>query len=98
MDERGRWSLAPAYDLTHARGTGYTRRPQMSFAGKTDDFTLDDLLDVGRRFGLRSGGREILARIGAALEAWPEHAAGAGIPGATIDSLEGAFRRHCLPR
>ena len=98
MDEQGHWSLAPAYDLTHARGAGYTRRHQMSFAGKTDDFSLDDLLDVGRRFGLRSGGREILTRIGAALEVWPEQAAEAGVPRDAVDAIQGAFRRHCLPR
>jgi serine/threonine-protein kinase HipA len=98
MDAAGRWTLAPAYDLTHARGAGYTRRHQMTFAGKTDGFTADDLLDVGRRFGLRAGGREILADIGAALEAWPRHAAEAGVPPDKIAAIQDVFRRECLPR
>jgi len=97
MDERGRWSLAPAYDLTHARGAGYTRRHQMSFAGKTDEFTLEDLLDVGRSFGLRAGGRRILERISDALGAWPELAAEAGVPTDRVRSVQRAFRRTCLP-
>jgi serine/threonine-protein kinase HipA len=97
MDERGRWSLAPAYDLTYARGAGYTRRHQMSFAGKTDEFTLEDLLGVGHSFGLRGGGRRILERIGDALRAWPVLAAEAAVPMDRARAVERAFRRDCLP-
>jgi serine/threonine-protein kinase HipA len=97
MDERGRWRLAPAYDLTHARGAGFTRQHQMSFAGKHDDFALDDLLEVGRRFGLRGGGRSILERIAAALDRWPEFAEEARLSEEKSDAVRRAFRRHCLP-
>lgn len=97
MTEKGNWRLAPAYDLTHARGTGFTRRHQMSFAGKVDEFTAKDLTDVGRLFGLRRDGRDLLERLGNALEMWPEHATEAGLTRDRIESIHSAFRWHCLP-
>jgi hypothetical protein len=69
----------------------------MSFAGKHDDFDLDDLLEVGRRFGLRGGGRSILERIAAALDRWPEFAGEARLSEEKSEAVRLAFRRHCLP-
>lgn len=97
MDEQGRWKLAPAYDLTYARGGGFTRRHQMSFAGKFDGFALDDLLTVGELFGLRAGGRAVLEQIGSALEQWPTFAGEAGVDSSRIRAIDGSFRRSCLP-
>ncbi len=97
MTEHGEWRLAPAYDLTHARGTGFTRHHQMSFAGKADEFTAQDLTDVGRLFGLARNGRDLLERLGSALESWPEHATEAGVSRDRIELISSAFRWHCLP-
>jgi hypothetical protein len=49
----------------------------MSFAGKTSDFTRDDILRVGGNFGIKSDGRAIAEQV-AELCAWPEVAAAAG--------------------
>ena len=97
MDEQGRWELAPAYDLTYAQGGGFTRRHQMSFAGKFDEFTFADLLRNGEQFGLRGGGRAVLEQIGSALEQWPTLAGEAGVDSGRIRAIDGAFRRPCLP-
>jgi serine/threonine-protein kinase HipA len=97
MDERGNWQLSPAYDLTFVRGRGYTRRHQMSFAGKRDGFTAEDLLTVGAKFGIARGGREIVQEVGDALAGWPRFARDAGVPENRISAIGDAFRLNCVP-
>ncbi len=97
MDERGRWRLSPAYDLTFVRGRGITRRHQMSFAGKHDGFTAEDLLAVGTRFGLDRGGRSIVEEVAAALARWSDFARAAGVSEDRIHRIGDAFRLHCVP-
>jgi serine/threonine-protein kinase HipA len=93
MDETGTWRMSPAFDLTFARGANYTRRHQMSFNGKRDDFTRDDILAVGRRLSLPRNGAGILDEVRAALARWPEFAAEAGVPGARITEIAAAHRQ-----
>jgi serine/threonine-protein kinase HipA len=95
MDDRGTWRLAPAYDLTFVRGRGFTRRHQMTFAGKSDDFTADDLAAVGARFDLARDGRDVVAEIVEALKLWPELAREAGVPDNLARTLGEQFRLEC---
>ena len=53
MDEKGIWNLSPAYDITYAKGTGYTKNHQLSLRGKTNDFTKNDLLDIAKLHSLK---------------------------------------------
>jgi len=92
MDEAGRWRLAPAYDLTYARGAGYTRQHQMSLGGKRDGFTRKDLLDLGKSFGIKNDGKPILERIGAALKKWDALAGKWGVPKGNSAHIKAAFR------
>lgn len=48
MDTDKEWKLSPAYDMTFAKGSGYTRQHQMSVNGKRSDFTRDDILSAAR--------------------------------------------------
>jgi serine/threonine-protein kinase HipA len=84
MDERGAWRLAPAYDLTYARGSGYTRTHQMSLNAKVDGFARADLLALGGAVGLKRDGAEIIDQVVAAMRRWPEYAQAAGVPRETI--------------
>lgn len=97
MDREGRWSLSPAYDLTFARGGGYTRRHQISLGGKFDRFTAADLLDLGRKFGIERDGREIVREVGEALSGWPAAARKAGVPEDRIAAIGAAHRLDCIP-
>lgn len=81
MDRTGRWSLAPAFDLTFARGSGFTRRHQMTLNGETDDFTREDLLALGRSLGLRKDGAGIIDEVLDAVGDWPRFAKEANVPG-----------------
>lgn len=92
MDEAGAWRLSPAFDVTFARGGSFTRRHQMSFNGKRDDFTRGDVLAVGGRLGLPKDGRDILDEVCAAVGQWPGHAADAGVPKARIREIAALHR------
>ncbi len=98
MDEDGRWMLAPAFDLTFARGAGFTRRHQMSFAGMRENFAPADLVGVAERFGIRGDGREILDRIGEAVSRWPKWARDSSVPEQRTRDIRSALRLDLLPR
>ncbi len=97
MDPEGHWSLSPAYDLTFARGGGYTRRHQISLGGKYDGFSAGDLLELGSRFGVEKDGREVVQQVGAALEGWPAAAGEAGVPPDRITAIGAHHRLDCVP-
>src|SRR5258708_34597388 len=63
MDPHGVWRLAPAYDVTYARGAGFTRTHQMTLNNKSDGFTRDDLLSLGASMRIKRDGGEIIDRI-----------------------------------
>ena len=46
MNEKGSWSLSPAYDLSYAYSpdSRFIARHQMSLNGKRDNFVLEDVL------------------------------------------------------
>ena len=94
MNPDGKWALAPAYDLTFAKGQGYTRVHQMTLAGKSDGFTKQDLLEVGARFDIKQDGRAIIDRIANALGNWPRYAKEAGVPPDLVQSIGAQFRAH----
>ena len=94
MNQDGRWSLAPAYDLTFAKGQGFTRVHQMTLIGKSDHFTRQDYLEAGARFGIKQNGRAIIDRIADALGNWPRYAKEAGVPPDLVQSIGTQFRVH----
>ena len=93
MEANGVWRLAPAYDLTYARGTGFTQLHQMSLGGKRDGFTRSDLLALGTSFGIKRHGADVIDRVVESLKRWPEYAASAGVPGERIAAIGSQFRR-----
>lgn len=84
------WRLAPAYDLTYARGAGFTRRHQMRVNDKVEGITATDLLAVAKRFGIR-GAAKVIARVEAAVADWPRHAKATGVPKAVIAEIGAAL-------
>lgn len=97
MGNDGLWRLAPAYDLTFARGAGFTRTHQMSLNGKRDDFTVGDLLAVARKFGIRKDGRAVMDEISAALAQWRKLATDAGVPRQKAEEIGKLHRVIRLP-
>jgi len=46
MNEDGVWNISPAYDITYAYGSGYTKEHQMSINAKTSNINLEDLYKI----------------------------------------------------
>ena len=94
MDDAGRWRLAPAFDLTYAKGAGFTRQHQMNLGGRRDGFTRKDLLELGKSFGIKNDGKPIIESIGTALTKWDALAAKWGVPKGTRAQIKSAFRLY----
>lgn len=92
MDETGAWRLAPAYDLTYARGLGYTRAHQMTLGGKTGRFVREDLDMLGRTMGIRKDGAAILEEVTGALREWERFAQEAGVHTNRVRFIASEFR------
>ncbi|MCT7433489.1 HipA domain-containing protein [Aliarcobacter cryaerophilus] len=64
MDKNGIWNLSPAYDITYSNGTGYTKNHQLSLNGKTNDFTLNDILQLAKKHSIKENiAKEYLEQI-----------------------------------
>ncbi len=55
MDRSGKWTLAPAYDITFSYDLSnkWLRAHQMTVNGKTTNIGLSDLLAAGKNMGLK---------------------------------------------
>ena len=77
MDKAGRWSLAPAFDMTHSYNpTGsWTAAHQMTMNGKRDGFTLADFRACAKSALMKRGRAEaIIEEVRAAVARWPDYA------------------------
>jgi serine/threonine-protein kinase HipA len=95
MDKQGRWSLAPAFDLTYSYNPGgdWTATHQMSLNGKRDGFTIEDLRS-GAASGLMKRGRAetILDEVREAARRWPEFAEMAQVDSSWRKAIQGNLR------
>lgn len=80
MGETGDWSLAPAYDITHAFNPAgpWTFQHLMGVEGKFQDVTNVEFMRFAERHGV-PGARTILNDVNTAIDSWPEFAEGAGL-------------------
>jgi len=75
MHPDGRWELAPAYDLTYAKGAGYTKAHQMTLARPLGRVYAQGLARIrreirtkGKRNALSRGGGRLLGCVAGACE------------------------------
>jgi len=75
MDKEGKWSLAPAYDLCYSYSPSgmWTNQHQLSLNGKRDNFTRDDLIDVGKKTDIRHYSN-IIEQITDVVSRWETYA------------------------
>lgn len=89
MDEKGTWSLSPAYDLGYSynpRGS-WTSKHQMSVNGKFDDITRDDLLECAARNSIGEA-QDIIEDVCRAAALWPSIARDCGVPEDKIEKIK----------
>lgn len=85
----GHWSLAPAYDITHAHNpdpTRWTAQHQMGVGGHFTAITIDDVAELADR-SMVPGWRGIVAQVQSAVDRWPEFAAAAGLDAPTTATV-----------
>jgi serine/threonine-protein kinase HipA len=88
MDESGRWSLSPAYDLTFAYhpDSYWTARHLMGVEGEFAAPTRAHLERLGDAWAVPDIGRTLDA-VADAVAAWPEFAAQAGVERDRVDAI-----------
>jgi len=93
MDGDGDWSLSPAYDLcfSYKKGNPFIETHQMSTNGKRDNFTMNDLLAVGKAADVGHPGR-IIEQVQDSASQWAKLADEAGIETAATNAIGKLFR------
>lgn len=88
MDHTGKWSISPAYDITYSYKPGgtWTDAHQSSINGKFDGFTREDLIQLGKYFGVKKS-KHIIDEIVEGVSKWPGIATEINIPKQTISSI-----------
>jgi serine/threonine-protein kinase HipA len=94
MTRDGTWHLAPAFDMTFARGNAWTITHQMTVNGKDDAITREDLLAVGARMDVAKNGADIISDVNAALTLWESEAAAVDVSREWIDRISKLMHRH----
>ncbi len=96
MDKDGRWSLAPAFDVTYSFNPAgdWTATHQMTMNGKRDGFTREDFRACAKSTSMKRGRAEsIVEEVRAAVKRWPEYAEQARV---ADDAREAIERTHRL--
>lgn len=93
MDKEGKWKISPAYDVNYSYSPGgtWTNVHQSSINSKFDNFTRDDLLNLGKTFGIKKT-NHILDQIIAAVNQWSKIATEIDIPKKEIEARNKVLR------
>ena len=93
MDKNGIWNLSPAYDITYSNGAGYTKNHQISLNGKTNDFTLKDILGLAKKHSIKENvAKENLEQIVEVFSGFKNRAGELDIRGTTIQRIVNELR------
>ncbi len=93
MDTRGTWRMAPAYDLTWSYNPegAWTSLHQMSVNGKRSEIAREDLLAVGRRYGISNPAGVIRSTV-EVFSSWREFATDTDVPESLVRAVEDSLR------
>ena len=80
MDEQGRWSLAPAFDVCYAYrpGSVWVSRHSLTLNGKREDFKRADLLQVARQMNIKKAD-QIISEVQSIINQWRSYAKQVGV-------------------
>ena len=95
MERMGDWRLSPAYDVVYANDpeNRWFHAHQMTLAGKSDGFVVDDLRRLGGTAELKTRKvDEIIREVEAAAGRWDEFVAEAGVPDELAEDAKANFR------
>ncbi|MGM9868626.1 MAG: type II toxin-antitoxin system HipA family toxin [Sodaliphilus sp.] len=88
MDKKGKWTLAPAYDMGYAYNPNgaWTSAHQMSVNGKFQNINRNDLLQLATLNNIRSA-NHIIDEICETCSHWPNIAQHCGVPASMINQI-----------
>ncbi len=95
MDRRGRWSLAPAFDVTYAYNPegAWTNQHQLTINGKRRGFSLEDFRACGRSAFMKRGrAQALLTEVQQVVARWPDYADAAGVAADHRDRIQRTLR------
>ena len=96
MDEKGRWSLSPAYDLTYIFNMGGFQ-PEiqhcMMVRGKYADIMLDDVMALATDNGIRRA-EDIIREVANAILQFRTFAGQYGVQERWVAAIEATLRHH----
>jgi serine/threonine-protein kinase HipA len=101
MDRAGRWSLAPAYDVTWACDptNRWLQAHQMTINGKRERITVEDLVAIEKRIGLKRGtATRVLREVTDAVATWPQIAEDVAVEPAMASAIERSLLLTLPPR
>ena len=96
MDKEGRWSLAPAFDVTYSYNPSgsWTATHQMTLNGKRDGFTREDFETCAKSALMKRGrAKTIIGEVQAVVARWPEFAAAAQVADEWRGKIQKTHRR-----
>lgn len=95
MDKTGKWSLAPAYDITFSYNPSnkWLAAHQMSVNGKTQEISIEDLILAGENMGLkRKKCRDIINEISSIVSNFEKYADIAGLREDTYLAIQNTLK------
>ena len=98
MDEQGRWSLSPAYDLTYIFNTGGflpETRHCLMIRGKYEDITIEDVKALAAENGIRKA-ESIIDEVGKAVLEFRALAEQNGVKEQWISSVENTLNGNLV--
>lgn len=93
MNQKGEWSLSPAFDMTYSYNPGgeWTHQHQMSINNKRDHITREDLLAVANGSDLKHANR-VIDEVQAAVQNWPDYACEAKLDSNRAETIKKQHR------
>ena len=95
MDRQGKWSLAPAFDITYSYQPfgKWTFSHQMSMNGKRDNFEFLDFRAFAKNALMPRGRAEkIVKEVTEVVASWKSYAEAAGVPSEQYNKIYNALR------
>lgn len=93
MGTGGIWRIAPAYDLTWSYNPegAWTSLHQMTVNGKRTGFTTEDLVGVGRRYGVANPAAVVGLTVDV-FSSWRKFATDSDVPDRLVEEIESSLR------
>jgi serine/threonine-protein kinase HipA len=97
MDENGRWSISPAYDMTYIQGGKWTKGHQMTCNGKENEIKWDDMKAVADACGIKDP-LSLAQEVENSVHSFEQEAKAAGINSAVTKTVLKELKLDLIPK